>query len=263
MQKLISLHPYIAAFFELMVGLGLFFVLYNIHSLTEVGVWFLVRFAVTGILVALVYCPPPLKRLHIMASLIFSQLGFSLTLILLDQKIITMVAGCGAVVLNALVFALLPATVPELSFAFKPARRARLMLALVGIFGLWSTLFALSTLQLLNSVEFLTLWIFVSVTQVAVAVWWWYEYGIPVTKQMLTSAGVLLLLTLETSGFLWWWPIGYLAAALLLVWWWYVLWLLIRFHLTPEGIVWKKQVPFLIINLVVLFLFIFFIIRWK
>jgi hypothetical protein len=57
-------------------------------------------------------------------------------------------------------------------------------------------------------------------------------------------------------------PFGYMVSGVLLTWLWYMLQMLIRFHLREPGIVWKKQLPFLIgSGLVFLFLFIFYI-RW-
>lgn len=56
-------------------------------------------------------------------------------------------------------------------------------------------------------------------------------------------------------------PFGYLAQGLLVVWIWYILQLLIRFHLSPRGIVWKEQRTFLSMN-AVMFVSVLFLIRW-
>ena len=57
-------------------------------------------------------------------------------------------------------------------------------------------------------------------------------------------------------------PIGYLVFGLFLVWFWYLLWLMARFHFSNEGIIWKKQIPFLILNLGLLLIFVVFIVQW-
>ena len=56
-------------------------------------------------------------------------------------------------------------------------------------------------------------------------------------------------------------PFGYLALGLLTVWIWYLLQLFVRFHLTKEDIVWKQQISFLLVNLI-LYIFVLYIIRW-
>lgn len=56
-------------------------------------------------------------------------------------------------------------------------------------------------------------------------------------------------------------PFGYLVSGLLLTWIWYMLQLLIRFHLSPQGIVWRKQAGFLTVN-AVLFILVMYVARW-
>ena len=56
-------------------------------------------------------------------------------------------------------------------------------------------------------------------------------------------------------------PFGYIVLGFLAAWIWYILLLLIRFHMSAEGIRWKKQRIFLIEN-AVLFILILFVIRW-
>ena len=57
-------------------------------------------------------------------------------------------------------------------------------------------------------------------------------------------------------------PFGYLVSGILLTWLWYVLQMLVRFHFQPSGIIWKKQLAFLITSAVIfLFLSLFFV-RW-
>ncbi len=57
-------------------------------------------------------------------------------------------------------------------------------------------------------------------------------------------------------------PYGYLISGILLTWLWYLLQMLIRFHFQPSGIVWKKQLPFLIVSAVIFVLLAIFFIRW-
>lgn len=57
-------------------------------------------------------------------------------------------------------------------------------------------------------------------------------------------------------------PFGYLALGLLLVWVWYIAQLLIRFHLSHKGILWKRQRLFLLANGILYALLLFRFIRW-
>lgn len=56
-------------------------------------------------------------------------------------------------------------------------------------------------------------------------------------------------------------PFAYLVSGLLIVWIWYILQLLIRFHIGPQDVVWRRQRLFLGIN-AMLFAGILYIARW-
>lgn len=57
-------------------------------------------------------------------------------------------------------------------------------------------------------------------------------------------------------------PFGHFAAGFLVTWLWYLLQLLIRFHFSPRGVIWKKQAAFLISNVVIYLLILIFFVRW-
>ena len=56
-------------------------------------------------------------------------------------------------------------------------------------------------------------------------------------------------------------PFGYLTSGFFVTWLWYLLHLLFRFHLTPQGVVWKKQRWFLFLNAFFFTAALFFV-RW-
>jgi len=58
-------------------------------------------------------------------------------------------------------------------------------------------------------------------------------------------------------------PLGNLVSGFLLVWLWYLLWILLRFNLSAQGIVWRKQAKFLILNLFIFIIFLIFVARWR
>jgi len=51
-------------------------------------------------------------------------------------------------------------------------------------------------------------------------------------------------------------PFGYATVGALLTWIWYILQLLVRFHFSERGVDWKKQIPFLVGNIVLMILFL-------
>jgi len=56
-------------------------------------------------------------------------------------------------------------------------------------------------------------------------------------------------------------PFGYIVLGFFATWIWYVMLLLIRFHISTEGIRWKEQTRFLMGN-GILFVAMLFLIRW-
>lgn len=56
-------------------------------------------------------------------------------------------------------------------------------------------------------------------------------------------------------------PFGYIVLGFFSAWAWYILLLMIRFHMSAEGVIWKKQRWFLLQN-AVLFILLLFVIRW-
>jgi len=57
-------------------------------------------------------------------------------------------------------------------------------------------------------------------------------------------------------------PFGYLVFGGLFAWRWFFAQLFIRFYLSPQGIIWKKQITFLLSNLVLFILLLIFLVRW-
>jgi len=57
-------------------------------------------------------------------------------------------------------------------------------------------------------------------------------------------------------------PFGYMVSGVILTWLWYMLQMLIRFHFQTPGIVWKKQLPFLITSGAIFLFLALFYIRW-
>lgn len=244
-------------------GAALTGALLKISTVSSFWIWILLRTIATLCLGLLVYCPAPLKRWQIIVSVLFGQFGLAAVALVADARFELLIAAVAGPIITAIMYALMPPAAAELSFALKPARRARLMLVILGLYGLSVTVGAASTLQLVNSTVFLLFWAAGIISATVAALWWWFEYGLPLNKKMYIAGGLVFFIMAQLTWFLWWWPVGYLVNSFLTVWGWYLLWLLFRFELTAEGVNWKKQTPFLIFNFVLLALYLLFVVRWK
>jgi len=80
-------------------------------------------------------------------------------------------------------------------------------------------------------------------------------------KQTLFWAVLLGFCVFQLMTSIQWLPLGYFSLAVFVVWPWYLGQLFIRFHLTHSGIIWKRQVNFLVTN-VLLYIFSLYIVRW-
>ena len=87
------------------------------------------------------------------------------------------------------------------------------------------------------------------------------ELGLPMS--IVVAASLLALTIGEMIYAVLLWPIGYLASGFLLTWCWYIGWLQLRYALTQQGVQWKRQAPFLILNGILLLIYLLFIVRWK
>ena len=75
----------------------------------------------------------------------------------------------------------------------------------------------------------------------------------------------LLLVLLVMTEVLWVFhllPFGYLVLAVLVTWLWYIIQLLVRFHVSPQGIRWVKQRWFLFTNAVLFVIVLTQFVRW-
>jgi hypothetical protein len=94
---------------------------------------------------------------------------------------------------------------------------------------------------------------------IAYAVWRMY-YPLPIRRFSVWIL-IMAVMSMEFFWVLYVLPFGYIVLGFLSTWIWYLLVLLIRFHMSSEGIRWKKQRKFLVGNSI-LFIIILFLVRW-
>jgi len=261
-KKLISFHPRLAAGMELFFGLMMLWWLKQIGAPWVLYLWFFFRLVLWAALIRLIFFPAGLSRLKHLLSLTIFHLGCSFLLLFIDWLPAWYLVGAFFIFVPAASFALLPARETELSFAAKPQRRWRFLMCLFGLVGIWSGLGAVVSFQI-YTISYWWWLISGAIITAGIGGWWWVEYGVKPEKQFWRWLIISLLIQLELAWVIFLWPLGFLVIGFLLTWIWYIIWLLARFHLSPDGINWKKQAPFLIANAILLTIFLLWVARWR
>jgi hypothetical protein len=234
----------------------------HIDAWWKLLLWGAVRFVVWAVLIRIIFYSAGLSRAKHFASLALFNVGAVAYIVFIDQLVARQVAEALAVVLPAISFWLLPSTDQELSFALKPERRFRFFIAILGLAGMWSGIIAGKAfgVYLIHIGWFVGVGTFITSLT---SLWWWWEYGLPLGRRFWQSLVASTLIVLEAAYAVTVSPLGFFEGGLLIVWLWYVLWLLFRFHLSADGIVWRKQWFFAVSNAVLMLLFLMFVVRWK
>ena len=142
----------------------------------------------------------------------------------------------------------------------KPYRRIMVVIWSFDVFAIITTIFALNVF--FPSIPFWFLVIVGGTVFSAISIMIWKMYFQLKRKQWLIWAFLIGLLMIELIWVMQFLPFGYLVSGFFLTWMWYVLQLLTRFHFSPNGVVWKRQVWFLGINLAIFSTLLLFFVRW-
>ncbi len=262
LKKIISLHPCVAAGFELLIG-GLFlWWLRNLTSPLILVLWIVLRAVIAAVFVyGAVYYPPTMRRSQHYGTLIIFYIGLLGYLLFLDWPPAWYILGGSLVIFPAVSFWLIPSEPSSLSFVQKPFRRWCFLMTVMSIAGFWNGLIALFTFQIIT-LHYWWLVLVVSAFTAGLGGWWWLAYELPRGRRWWLSLATLFFVMSEFTLGLLLWPLGYFGSSLLLTWWWYVLWLILRFYNSPEGIIWRRQTYFLAANIVLTIIYLIFIIRW-
>ncbi len=262
-KKIISLHPKLAAILDGLFSLALMWWITKITSPWLLILWFFFRIGWWVALVQCMYYPPFISRLkHLVALTIFNA-GLLSFLVFIDWKVAWYLVAGLFIAVPVLSFWFVPERADELTVLAKPHRRSRFLMSVLGVAGLWSGAEALIVLQIVSQSVAWFVIIFASVATVAISAWWWREYGLEYDKNFLMSGAVLLLVIFELAFLTVLLPLGYLMSSLFITWVWYIVWLVFRFTLSKEGINWKRQRNFLLVNAIILGIFLGAIARWK
>lgn len=259
----ISFHPYLAAFLDLLAGLFFVFcVFFLFFNWWIVFAWFLARALWWGGLTYLTFYPTDLKRRDHFLALILFNTGVTFLLLFSEWSGAKIIASIILIFGSALSFVLIPPQKNILSFVAKPERRVLLMLSFLGILGLWVGINAIIIFEYRLIPKFWLLFIATIITT-AVSAWWWNLYGLKFNRDAKIWTGALGLIILELAWSLSTTSVGHIIFGTIISWVWYMIWLMVRFHLSSDGINWKKQTPVLISNAVLFIIFLLFLVKWN
>jgi hypothetical protein len=258
----LSLHPKLAAVLDVVVNVIMLWRVLQINSWWTLFALIALRVAAWALLIRLVYYPPKVSRLRHFFSLLIFMFGALAVMLFVDWRYVWYLLGGFFVALPMFSFWLLPAQEDKLFLISKHHRRWLLLMNVFGIGGLWNGLTAMIAFQVLNINSWFLILPVITLS-VAVAVWWWHEYGLEIDRKFWIWTIAFALLLVEMSWVILLNPFGNFAQGLILTWIWYVLWLIIRFYLSKEGVDWHRQRWFLGFNLLLLILFLVFLVRWN
>ena len=145
-------------------------------------------------------------------------------------------------------------------YDLKSWRRVRMMIWVFDLYAMTTLVFAFS--MLFDQIPFFVYAILGTLVFSWVSVSIWQMYFEKKAKVFLPWVIILGIVMLEMIWVTHFFPWGYLVLGFLVTWLWYIMHLLVRFHLTKQGIKWKKQKWFLINNIVLYIIFLIFIVRW-
>lgn len=261
--RTISLHPRLAAVLEGLVALFFVWWLGSITTFVGLLVWFGVRLVWWMILIYATHFPGFVNRLEHFEAVVLFNLGAVFLLIFVDVPEIRYLFEAIMVAGTFFSFWLVPMHKNDLSLMAKPYRRFKFLMSIFGVAGSWTAVKALDIFQIFSHNAVLWLGILAVLVTVVVSIWGWREYALAYSRKLLVAAILVGFMTAQMAYIIFLWPLGYFASGFLITWMWYLIWLMLRFCLTEEGVVWRKQRAFLLMNGLVLAIFLTFITRWK
>lgn len=143
----------------------------------------------------------------------------------------------------------------------KPWRRIMMMLWVFDSYTIATALFAFGLFFTRMPLPILALAAAFIYGFATLRVWKLYFFSGPPREFILWILAISFIM-LEVFWVMRFLPLGHLALGFIATWLWYLIQLLARFHLTEQGIVWKKQAWFLGVNAVLFIAVLVFVVRW-
>ncbi len=263
MLRPVSLHPKLAAFCDLIINATFLWGFFQLENWWLVALWFFSRVIFWGVLTFLVYFPKKANRIEHVLSLTIFLIGCLFLFLFIEWNWSWYVVGSGFVFFPVISFWLVPPKGDALSYVYKSYRRWKMLLAVLGLAGLWSGVSAIIAFQVVYWVGNWVWMLLGALITAAITAWWWKNYDIKVERKFWIWSVITFLFIFELAWVIYWWPLGYLASGVFMAWVWYIFWLLIRFHLTKEDVVWNKQRWFIITNTLLICAYLLLVVRWN
>lgn len=147
-----------------------------------------------------------------------------------------------------------------LSFQQKPYRRMKMMLWVFNVYAFFTFLFAVNIFFPVLSFFILTIIGGLIASGITLIIFKMY-FAVPLKS--LSFWGLIVgLIMVELLWLLHLLPLGYLVLGALAVWFWFIIQLFIRFYLSPQGIDWRRQRWFLLVNFLLLLVLLVWVVRW-
>jgi hypothetical protein len=200
------------------------------------------------------------KKFVTLPLLIFTVLGLAGLALVVEWEVVRFVLILATGVLLSALFSKTSAWQTGLSHELKPLRRMVMMLWVFNLYALSVFIFAFGIFLDVMPLWLSSLALAVIYGLVSIEIWKLY-FAIPGRRFALWSL-VVGLIFWEIIYIFFLLPLGYFVSSLLIVWVWYLMHLLVRFHLGVQGIVWRKQVGFLIANVILFLIALLLFARW-
>src|SRR3989339_1097401 len=200
------------------------------------------------------------KKFINLPLLISTVLGLAGLALVVEWQVVRYVLLFASGILLGALFSKAVAGQTGLSHELKPLRRMVMMLWVFNLYAFSVSVFALGIFLNPVPVWLSSLVLAVIYGFISVEIWKLY-FAIPGRRFALWTL-VISLIFWEIIYIFSLLPLGYFISSLLIVWLWYLTHLLVRFHMGVQGIVWRKQIMFLIINLVLFFAVLLLFARW-
>lgn len=241
---------------------GIFTLLLTFSSL-RVFIILSILFLVTLLLLFLLLNTEKRKE-HTLSLTLTTGVSMLLMLSIIDDSIIRWIFVSISALLLAVLFSAKENDEIKLEYARKPFRRFVMMVWVFDIFALFSFLFAIGVLFQSESPVWLEVFLIPIAGIIAgfIAGEIWKMYIVAENKAFLLFRILVALFMAEFFWSLRLLPFGYMVSSLPITWVWYILQILIRFHFQKQGIVWKKQIPFLAVSSFIFLILGVFFVRW-
>ncbi len=204
------------------------------------------------------------RRDHTLLLTLSTALSTLLLFSIIDDAILRYFFAGFVALLFGVLFGVKENSSIPLSYGRQPFRRFAMMMWVFNIYAFFSFLFAIGVLFLSEwpgSLPFVLVPL-AGIMGGLVAGEIWKMYVKFEAKTFLFWRVVTALFISEIFWSIGLLPFGYLVSGVILTWIWYMLQMLTRFHFQGSGILWKKQLPFLILSVVVFLFLALFFIRW-